>query len=245
MAASEAEVRSSDWLQKRLRVEVQDQLAKLFTQFRDDLGVALSELDQRILPAVNRTIGRIEGIQRDFDYAPLVAGAGVATAGYAIVATVLPWVAGAAGVAAVTAGLASFIPGVGVAIGALLGSGLKASVTGAISIFSSTAVTAQDSYVWLRNSIRQFQQKGDKEQRLDQLTSVIDKMKQDAIDRLESSIDPVQITTGIMVARFPQQQALEDRRVLATKLDRTRLRETLHDLKDLRNRLIHISNGPE
>lgn len=223
---------------------MEGRLAVLLAQFRADVEGALTDLDQRILPAVNRTIGRIEGIQRGFDFAPLVAGAGVAAAGYAVVTTALPWIAGAAGVVSVTAGLASLIPGVGVAIGALLGAGVKAGVSGAVGIFSTTATAALGGYSWLRDTIRQWEQGQDKVCYCAQLDSVIDKIKRDLIDRLDSAIDPLRITDGVIAARFPQGQALEDRRLLATRLDRSRLREALHELEDLRARLTQFASRP-
>lgn len=244
MAASEGEIHDGDWLQRGLRVEVEGRLAALLAQFRADVEGAFTDLDHRILPAVNRAIGRIEGIQRGFDFATPVAGAGVAAAGYAVVTTALPWIVGAGGIVAVTAGLASFIPGVGVAIGALLGAGLKAGISGAIGIFSKTATTAQEGYSWLRDTIRQWEQGQDKARYCAQLDLVIDKMKRDLIERLDSAIDPMRITDGVIAARFPQGRALEDRRLLATKLDRTRLRETLGELEDLRSRLVQLAPRP-
>lgn len=235
LAAERADFQSGDWLQKRLRVEVEDRLVALTTQFRGELEDAVTDLDARILPQVNRTIDRIEGIQRRFDYSPLVAGAGVATAGYAVATAVLPWVAGAAGIAAVTAGVASFVPGVGVAIGAMLGAGLRGA---AVALFSGTASAVQTAFGWLRDATHQLQQKQDKERTLRELDRVIDKMKRDVVDRLDSSIDPVRLSDGIIAGRFPQQQALQDRRMMTAKLDRSRLREALHDLENLRARFM-------
>lgn len=120
---------AQDGAAKRLRVAVEERLTPLLSTFRDDLGHAFADLDQRIAPVVARTSDRIQGLQKGFDLGPLLAGTSLATAGYLVISAAVPWVLGATGALAVTAGLASLIPGVGATIGALAGAGIGAAAT--------------------------------------------------------------------------------------------------------------------
>ena len=88
------------------------------------------------MPALNNSINKIEGINKRFDFSSVIATAGVGTAVYALASTALPWVMGSFGFVAVGSAILSFIPGVGMAMAALLGMGLKASVYGLKNIIT-------------------------------------------------------------------------------------------------------------
>jgi len=219
---------------KRLRVALEDRLTPLLAQFRADLDGAFGDLDQRILPAVERTSARIEGIRQGLDLGPLLAGASIATAGYAVVTVALPWVLGATGALAVTAGLASLIPGVGVAIGALIGVGLRGAATGVFSAVSGAA----SGYRWIRDAIRNWQEQQNRAAYAAQLDGLIADLRRRVTTRLDEAVDPGRIIDGVIAARFPEALALEEPRLLAARLDRNQLRNVRQDLEDLRARFI-------
>lgn len=219
---------------KRLRVTLEDRLTPLLAQFRADLEGAFGDLDQRILPAAERTSARIEGIRQGFDLGPLIAGASIATAGYAVVTVALPWVLGATGALAVTAGLASLIPGVGVAIGALIGMGLRGAATGVFSAVSGAA----SGYRWIRDAVRNWQEQQNRAAYAAQLDGLIADLRRRITTRLDEAVDPARIIDGVIAARFPEALALEESRLLAARLDRDQLRNARQDLEDLRARFI-------
>ncbi len=223
---------------KWLRVALEDRLTPLLAQFRADLDGAFGDLDQRILPAVAHTSARIEGIRKDFDLGPLLAGASIATAGYAVVTVALPWVLGAGGALAVTAGLASLIPGAGVAIGALIGVGLRGAATGVFSALSGAA----SGYRWIRDATRNWQAQQTRAAYSDQLAGLITDLRHRVTTHLDKAIDPARIMSGVIAARFPEALALEERRLVTARLDRNQLRNGRQDLEDLRARF--IATGP-
>jgi hypothetical protein len=228
------EMLAGDGPAKRLRKAVEERLTRLLEDFRDDLSGAFKDLDQRILPMAARASARIDGIRQNFDLGPLLAGTSLATAGYIVVGAALPWVLGATGVFAVTAGLASLIPGVGVTVGALVGAGAGTAASNAPKMLRGAAGGIASSYGWIRDRIRDWQTQHSQSAYAQQLATLIDDLRPEVKARLDQSIDPEQITDGVLNARFPDALMQEERRLLATRLERNQLREARQRIEALR-----------
>lgn len=228
------EMLAGDGSAKRLRMAVEERLTRLLEDFRKDLSGAFEDLDQRILPMAARASARIDGIRQGFDLGPLLAGTSLATAGYFVVGAALPWVLGATGVFAVTAGLASLIPGVGVTIGTLVSAGAGAAVSNAPQMLRGAAGGVASSYGWIRDRIRDWQKQHIQSAYAQQLVTLIDDLRPEVKARLDQSIDPEQITDSVLKARFPEALMLEERRLLAKRLERDQLREARQRIEALR-----------
>jgi hypothetical protein len=223
---------------KRLRMAVEERLTRLLDDFREDLSGAFQDLDQRILPMAARASASIDGVRQGFDLGPLLAGTSLATAGYLVVSAALPWVLGATGVFAVTAGLASLIPGVGVTVGALLGAGAGAAASNAPQMLRGAAGGVASSYGWLRDLISNWQQQRSRSAYADQLSALLDRLRPEVKARLDQSIDPELLIEGALNARFPEALVLEERRLLATRLERDQLRAVRQQIETLREGFI-------
>ncbi|MEA3640134.1 MAG: dynamin family protein [Lamprobacter sp.] len=234
VANTPVQMLAGDGAGKRLRMAVEERLTRLLEDFREDLSGAFQDLDQRILPMVARASARIDGIRQDFDLGPLLATTSLATAGYLVVSAALPWVLGATGVFAVTAGLASLIPGVGVTIGALLGAGAGAAASNAPQLLRGAAGGVASGYGWIRDLIRDWQEQQSRAAYARQLATLIDDLRPQVKARLDQAIDPEQITDGVLNARFPEALILEERRLLAKRLERDQLRESRQRIEALR-----------
>lgn len=230
---------------KRLRVAVEERLAPLLCAFRDDLGQTFADLDQRIAPVVARTSDRLQGLRHGLDLGPLLAGTSLATAGYLVVSAALPWVLGATGALAVTAGLASMIPVIGGAVGALVGAGLGAAATGLPRLLTGIASGTMGGYRWLRDLTRNWQEQRTRADYEAQLRALVDDLRRQITTRLDQAIDPARLIEGALTARFPEALLLEERRLQVARLDRDRLRDARQGLADLRGRFIAAIPPPQ
>jgi len=219
---------------KRLRMAVEERLTRLLDDFRDDLSGAFEDLDQRIVPMAERASARIDGVRQGFDLGPLVAGTSLATAGYLVVSAALPWVLGVAGVFAVTAGLASLIPGVGVTVGSLVGAGVGAVASNAPQMLRGAAGSVASGYGWIRDRIRNWQDQQSRAGYAQQLAALLDGLRSEIKTRIDQSIDPAQIIDGALNARFPEALTMEERRLLAARLERDQLRAARQRIDALR-----------
>jgi predicted GTPase len=238
VATAPLEMLAGDGPGKRLRMAVEERLTRLLDDFREDLSGAFQDLDQRILPMAARASASIDGVRQGFDLGPLLAGTSLATAGYLVVSAALPWVLGATGVFAVTAGLASLIPGVGVTVGALLGAGAGAAASNAPQMLRGAAGGVASSYGWLRDLISNWQQQRSRSAYADQLSALLDRLRPEVKARLDQSIDPELLIEGALNARFPEALVLEERRLLATRLERDQLRAVRQQIETLREGFI-------
>ena len=223
---------------KRLRVAVEERLAPLLSAFRADLDGVFADFDQRILPDMARASERIDRIRQGFDLGPVLAGTSIATAGYLVVSAALPWVLGATGALAVTAGLASLIPGVGGTVGALVGAGLGAAATSVPRMLMGIASGSASGYRWLRDTTRNWQAQKTRDAFGKQVAILVAGLRREMMARLNEAIDPARIIDGALTARFPEALMLEERRLLATRLDRDRLRDARQRLEHLRAQFI-------
>lgn len=232
MKSGRADLADGTWLQKRLRVEAEDRLRAIFTRFSTELEDAVKDLDQGVLSVARQAADRFEAIRGQFDFAPWLAGGGVAVAAYTAATAALPWVAAGAAAAA----FASFLPGVGAIIVGLLTAFAPQAGAAAVSV-------TQAVYGWVRDRLRDWQDSQTRDAYCNQLDSIITRMKDEVSERIRRDIDPDRIAREITDARFPQAQTLDDRRVLATKLDRARLRKTLPEIRELRERLVEVASA--
>jgi hypothetical protein len=223
---------------KRLRVAVEEGLAPLLSAFRADLDGVFADFDQRILPDMARTSERVDRIRQGLDLGPVLAGTGIATAGYLVVSAALPWVLGATGALAVTAGLASLIPGVGGTVGALVGAGLGAAATSVPRMLMGIASSTASGYRWLRDTTRNWQAQRTRDAYAKQVATLVAGLRREIMGRLNEAIDPAQIIDGALTGRFPEALMLEERRLLTARLDRDRLRDARQCLKQLRAQFI-------
>lgn len=234
VASAPLNMLAGDGPSKRLRMTVEERLTPLLDAFREDLSGAFTDLDQRILPMAARASARIDGVRQGFDLGPLLAGTSLATAGYLVVSAALPWVLGATGVFAVTAGLASLIPGVGVTVGALLGAGVGAAASKAPQMLRGAAGGVASGYGWLRDCIRNWQEQQSRSAYAQQLATLLDGLRPEVKSRLDQAIDPERIIDDALNARFPEALMLEERRLLATRLERDQLRAARQRIEALR-----------
>jgi hypothetical protein len=230
---------------KRLRLAAEERLTPLLATFREDVGQACADLDQRIAPVVSRTSDQLQGLRQGLDLGPLLAGTSLATAGYFLVSATLPWVLGATGALAVTAGLASLVPGVGGAVGALVGAGLGAAATGLPRLLTGIASGAAGGYRWLRDITRNWQEQRTRADYEAQLRTLVAELRRQVMTRIDAAIDPARIIEGALTARFPEALLLEERRLQVARLDRDRLRDIRQGLSDLRGRFIAAIPPPQ
>lgn len=212
----------------------EERLTPLLEAFREDLSDAFKDLDQRILPMAERASARIDGVRQGFDLGPLLAGTSLAMAGYLVVSAALPWVLGATGVFAVTAGLASLIPGVGVTVGALVGAGVGAAASNAPRMLRGAAGGVASGYGWMRDLIRNWQEQQSRSAYAQQLATLLDGLRPEVRARLDQAIDPERIIDGALEARFPEALMLEERSLLAKRLERDQLRAARQRIETLR-----------
>ncbi|WP_201217808.1 dynamin family protein [Halochromatium roseum] len=238
VASAPLNMLAGDGPSTRLRMAVEEKLTPLLDAFREDLSGAFTDLDQRILPMAARASARIDGVRQGFDLGPLLAGTSLATAGYLVVSAALPWVLGATGVFAVTAGLASLIPGVGVTVGALLGAGVGAAASNAPQMLRGAAGGVVSGYGWLRDCIRNWQEQQSRSAYAQQLATLLDGLRSEVKPRLDQAIDPERIVDGALNARFPEALMLEERRLLAMRLERDQLRAARQRIEALRTGFI-------
>ena len=229
---------TSESVGKRLSVLVEERLTLLLSKFHSDLDDAFLDLDERVLPLASRTSRKIGDIRQGLDVAPWVAGASIATAGYLVIGAALPWVLGAGGALALTAGLASFIPGVGGIVGALTGAGLATAASSLPAVIEGAVSGTSSGYRWLRDLTRDWQAKQSKDAYSVQVKAMIAKIERDVLRRLDEGIDPEKIVEGALSAKFPEALEMEERKNIASRLDRVRLREDRQQLELLRRQLI-------
>ncbi len=234
VATAPLDVLSGDGPGKRLRMAVEERLTVLLGAFREDLSGAFQDLDQRILPMAARASARIDGVRPGFDLGPVLASTSLAAAGYFVVSAALPWVLGATSVFALTAGLASLIPGVGVTVGALVGAGVGAVASNAPVMVRGAAGGVVSGYGWIRDRIRDWQQQQSRAAYVQQLSTLIANLRAEVKARLDQAVDPEQITDGVLNARFPEALILEERRLLAARLERDQLRAERQRIECLR-----------
>ncbi len=162
-----------------------------------------------------------------------------------MVSAALPWVLGATGALAVTAGLASLIPGIGGAVGALVGAGLGAAATGLPRLLTGIASGAAGGYRWLRDITRNWQEQRTRADYEAQLRALVADLRRQSTTGLDQAIDPERLIEGALTARFPEVLLLEERRLQVTRLDRDRLRDARQVLADLRGRFIAAIPPPQ
>ena len=199
---------NTDWMQKHIRKLIEDKVPRLLETFIIEIKKITEGFDQQILPALNNSINKIEGINKRFDFSSIIATTGVGTAVYALASTALPWVIGSFGFVAVGSAVLSLIPGVGMAMGALLGMGLKASVYGLKNIITNGTGLIEPAYKGIRDITRSWLEQRDKQQYSLALEKIIFELESVLVSQLDNNIQPEQITSAIIDNKFPHKQEI-------------------------------------
>jgi hypothetical protein len=229
---------NTDWMQKHIRKLIEDKVTPLLEAFIIEIKKITEDFDQQILPALNNSINKIEGINKRFDFSSVIATAGVGTAVYALASTALPWVMGSFGFVAVGSAILSFIPGVGMAMAALLGMGLKASVYGLKNIITNGSGLIEPAYKGIRDITRSWLEQRDKQQYLAALENIILELESALVSQLDNNIQPEKITSAIIDNKFPHKQEIINKQKQQILIDRNLLVSNIDEMILIRQELL-------
>ena len=229
---------NTDWMQKHIRKLIEDKVTPLLEAFIIEIKKITEDFDQQILPALNNSINKIEGINKRFDFSSIIATAGVGTAVYALASTALPWVMGSFGFVAVGSAILSFIPGVGMAMAALLGMGLKASVYGLKNIITNGSGLIEPAYKGIRDITRSWLEQRDKQQYLAALENIILELESALVSQLDNNIQPEKITSAIIDNKFPHKQEIINKQKQQILIDRNLLVSNIDEMILIRQELL-------
>ncbi len=229
---------NTDWMQKHIRKLIEDKVPRLLETFIIEIKKITEGFDQQILPALNNSINKIEGINKRFDFSSIIATTGVGTAVYALASTALPWVIGSFGFVAVGSAVLSLIPGVGMAMGALLGMGLKASVYGLKNIITNGTGLIEPAYKGIRDITRSWLEQRDKQQYSLALEKIIFELESVLVSQLDNNIQPEQITSAIIDNKFPHKQEIINKQKQQILIDRNLLVSNIDEMILIRQELL-------
>ena len=229
---------NTDWMQKHIRKLIEDKVTPLLEAFIIEIKKITEDFDQQILPALNNSINKIEGINKRFDFSSIIATAGVGTAVYALASTALPWVMGSFGFVAVGSAILSFIPGVGMTMAALLGMGLKASVYGLKNIITNGSGLIEPAYKGIRDITRSWLEQRDKQQYLAALENIILELESALVSQLDNNIQPEKITSAIIDNKFPHKQEIINKQKQQILIDRNLLVSNIDEMILIRQELL-------
>ena len=229
---------NTDWIQKHIRKLIEDKVPPLLEAFIIEINKITEDFDQQILPALNKSINKIEGINKRFDFSSIIATTGVGTAVYAVASTALPWVMGSFGFVAVGSAVLSLIPGVGIAMGALLGMGLKASVYGLKNIITNGSGLIEPAYKGIRDITRSWLEQRDKQQYSLALENIILELESALVSQLDNNIQPEKITSAIIDNKFPHKQEIINKQKQQILIDRNLLVSNIDEMILIRQELL-------
>jgi len=229
---------NTDWMQKHIRKLIEDKVPPLLETFIIEIKKITEDFDQQILPALNKSINKIEGINKRFDFSSIIATTGVGTAVYALASTALPWVMGSFGFVAVGSAVLSLIPGVGIAMGALLGMGLKASVYGLKNIITNGSGLIEPAYKGIRDITRSWLEQRDKQQYSLALENIILELESALVSQLDNNIQPEKITSAIIDNKFPHKQEIINKQKQQILIDRNLLVSNIDEMILIRQELL-------
>ncbi|WP_404360425.1 dynamin family protein [Methylotuvimicrobium sp. KM1] len=236
MAEAVSQVGDALWVQKHLRKKIEDRLNPLLEQNLLDMIGTCEDFDKQILPSLNKTIDKIEGIRKTFDFAPILAATGLATGGYAVMSALFPWVIGAAGTALIGGTVLSLIPGAGIAIGGALAAG----ATGMLNLMTGGSDLAMRAYRQMRDKIRGWVDDTDKQRYWDELNIKIVDIEYALIQHIDQALDTDKIGDTLIEQHFPLKQEIIAKQKQQINQDRQALAEHIVEMKQLRQDLIDI-----
>jgi GTPase Era involved in 16S rRNA processing len=236
--SSEQNLTSTDWMQKYIRKLIEDKVPPVLDNFVIEIKQITDDFDQKILPVLIKSIGKVEGINKSFDFSSIFAATGVGAVGYALLATALPWVMGAFGIVAGGSVALSFIPGVGTAFGAVLGMGLKSSVSGLVNVVSEGAGVLGIAYKNIRDKTHMWLEQKDKQQYLAGLEKIIGDLESALIAQLETTIVPEEISASVIDSKFPHKQEIINKQKQQIFIDRKLLVSNIDEMILIRQELL-------
>jgi GTPase Era involved in 16S rRNA processing len=238
MESNDQHLNNTDWMQKHIRKLIEDKVPPILETFLIEIKQITKEFDQQILPALDSSIIKIEGINKSFDFSSIFAATGVGAVSYALLATALPWVIGTYGLVAIGGVATSFIPGVGPVISAMLGMGLKSSVSGLINVVSEGSDVIGVAYKSIREKTRSWIEKRDKLQYLAGLEKIIGDLESALIVQLETTIVPEKISASVIDSKFPHKQEIINKQKQQIFIDRKLLVSNIDEMILIRQELL-------
>ena len=238
MESSGQHLTNTDWMQKHIRKLIEDKVPPVLEAFVIEIKQITEEFDQQILPVLNSSIIKIDGINKSFDFSSIFAATGVGAVSYALLAAALPWVIGTYGVVAIGGVATSFIPGVGPAISAMLGMGLKSSVSGLINLVSEGSGVIGVAYKSIREKTSSWIEKRDKLQYLAGLEKIISDLESSLISQLEITIEPEEISASVIDSKFPHKQEIINKQKQQIFIDRQLLVSNIDEMILIRQELL-------
>ena len=236
--SSDQHLTNADWMQKHIRKLIEDKVPPVLDNFVIEIKQITDDFDQKILPVLIKSIGKVEGINKSFDFSSIFAATGVGAVGYALLATALPWVMGAFGIVAGGSVALSFIPGVGTAFGAVLGMGLKSSVSGLVNVVSEGAGVLGIAYKNIRDKTHMWLEQKDKQQYLAGLEKIIGDLESALIAQLETTIVPEEISASVIDSKFPHKQEIINKQKQQIFIDRKLLVSNIDEMILIRQELL-------
>jgi GTPase Era involved in 16S rRNA processing len=233
----------ASWIQKHIRKLIEDKVNQVVETFLINIKVIAEDFDQQILSTLDKSIIKIDSINKTFDFSSILAGTGVATAGYALISTALPWFIGAFGVATVGGAALSMIPGVGVTAAVLLGSGLKTGTRGLINLISGGSGFAEVAYKGIRDKVHSWLDQRDKLQYIADLEKIIFDMERALVEQLDATILPDKISAAVIDSKFPIKQEIINKQKQNILMDRQVLTSNLDEITLIRQEFLAVING--
>ncbi|WP_428354985.1 dynamin family protein [Methyloprofundus sp.] len=229
LSANNPDIGNADWTQKHIRKLVDDKIPPLLENFAQEIKIISADFDLQITPSLNRSIDNIEGIKKSYDFSPIIAGTGVASAGYALVSAALPLIAGVGGIAAIGA---FFLPG----LGSTLISGVGSLVSGGSSLTGF-------AYTGVRDKIHSWVDENDKQRYLAELDKIIFEMQMLMIKELDSKVVPEQISAAFIENKFPLKQDITVRQKQEILVDRQWLTANIKEMIWMRQEVFKVMHG--
>ncbi len=239
LSANTPDVGNADWIQKHVRKLVGDKIPPILEVFAMEIKVISEDFDLQIMPSLNRSIDNIEGIRKSYNFSPILAGTGVATAGYALVTASLPWLTGITGAATLgTTGIAA------TALSFLMpGIALPFLLAGFGNLVSSGSSLTKFVYTGVRDKIHSWVDENDKQRYLAEVDKIIFDMEIAINKKLEASIAPEQISATLIENKFPLKQEITAKQKQEILVDRQWLAENIEEMIFMRQEIYRVMHG--
>jgi len=222
-AMSDDELQQSEWMQKMLRRDIDDQVSARLQEFWKNLEGTYGDFDKAIAPDLEQSIKRIQGFDPGFNFTPIVTGIGIAGAGYAAVTTILPWVlwtGGLGGVAAI--GVACFVPGMASTIAMGASKVMGSAVKGLGVLFAGGSKALICGYQGLQKPVGNWEGSLKKKKYAEHIILTLNSMQMEAINHIAQSIDPNGLCDAYIEQKFAQKIELEQREQKVSELSQQR-----------------------
>ena len=234
LSANNPDIGNADWTQKHIRKLVDDKIPPLLENFAQEIKIISADFDLQITPSLNRSIDNIEGIKKSYDFSPIIAGTGVAVAGYALISSALPWFTGIAGVAALGTTALSFLMPVIF---------LPLLISGFGGIVSSGSSLTRFVYTGVRDNIHNWVDENDKQRYLAEVDKTIFDMEMTINKKLEAGIVPEQISAAVIDNKFPLKQELTAKQKQEILVDRQWLTANIKEMIWMRQKVFKVIHG--